>query len=65
MEEQTASRTQSRIDAPIALDRVREAARKDRKKKFTALLHHVTIDRLRASYLALKRNAAAGVDGVT
>jgi len=65
MEKQTASRTQSRIGAPNALDRVREAARKDRKKKFTALLHHVTIDRLRAAYLALKRKAAAGVDGVT
>jgi RNA-directed DNA polymerase len=65
MEEQTAIRTQSQIVAPIALDRVHEAARKDRKKQFTALLHHVTIQQLRAAYLALKRNAAAGVDGVT
>ena len=62
---QNAPRTQSRVGAPNALDRVREAARKDRKKKFTALLHHVTIDRLRDAYLALKRRAAAGVDGVT
>jgi group II intron reverse transcriptase/maturase len=65
MEEQIAPRTQSRISAPNALDRVHEAARKDRKKRFTALLHHVTIERLRDAYLALKRNAAAGVDGVT
>jgi group II intron reverse transcriptase/maturase len=62
---QNAPRTQSRVGAPSALDRVREAARKDRKKKFTALLHHVTIDRLRDAYLALKPRAAAGVDGVT
>jgi len=62
---QNAPRTQSRVGAPSALDRVREAARKDRKKKFTALLHHVTIDRLRDAYQSLKRRAAAGVDGVT
>lgn len=63
--EQNASRTQSRSSAPSALDRVREAARKDQKKRFTALLHHVTIDRLRTAYLALERKAAAGVDDVT
>ena len=63
--EQNALRTQSRIGAPSALDRVREAAAKDRKKRFTALLHHVTIDRLRTAYFALQRKAAAGVDGVT
>jgi RNA-directed DNA polymerase len=64
-EEQNASRTLRRTDAPSALDRVREATRRDRKRKFTALLHHVTVDRLRAAYLALHRKAAAGVDGVT
>jgi RNA-directed DNA polymerase len=47
------------------LDRVREAARKDGKARFTALLHHVTVDRLRESYLSLKKRAAPGVDGVT
>jgi len=65
MEEQNTPRTQSRIDVPSALDRVREAARRDKKKRFTALLHHVTVDRLRDAYLALERKAAAGVDGVT
>jgi RNA-directed DNA polymerase len=65
MEGQIASRTQSRTSALNALDRVHEAAHKDRKKRFTALLHHVTIDRLRHAYLALKRNAAPGIDGVT
>lgn len=62
---QNAPRTQSRSSAPSALDRVREAARRERKKQFTALLHHVTIDRLRQAYQALQRKAAAGVDGVT
>jgi group II intron reverse transcriptase/maturase len=47
------------------LDRVREVARRDKETRFTALLHHVTIERLHASYQALKPKAAAGVDGVT
>ena len=51
--------------APSVLDRVREHARKDREARFTALLHHVDRDRLRAAYLALSPRAAAGVDGVT
>lgn len=62
---QNAPRTQCRTRAPSALDRVREAARRDRKMQFTALLHHVTVDRLRDAYLALARKAAAGVDGMT
>jgi len=63
---QNAPRTQSRKhDAPSALDRVRQRARKDAKAKFTTLLHHVTVDRLRAAYFELKKRAAAGVDGVT
>jgi len=44
---------------------VREAARKDKKQRFTALLHHVSIDRLRDSYHSLKKKAAPGVDGMT
>jgi group II intron reverse transcriptase/maturase len=47
------------------LDRVRNAARQRKKEKFTSLLHHVTVDLLRESFLALKRRAAPGVDGVT
>jgi RNA-directed DNA polymerase len=62
---QNTPRTQRRTSVHSALDRVREAARRDRKGQFTALLHHVTIDRLRDAYLALERKAAAGVDGVT
>ena len=40
-------------------------ARKDKDVRFTALLHHVDVDRLRAAYFALRRKAAPGVDGVT
>jgi group II intron reverse transcriptase/maturase len=64
-DQQNAPRTQSRTRAISALDRVREAARRDRKARFTALLHHVTMDRLRAAFFALRRKAAAGSDGVT
>ena len=66
--EQNAPRTQSRkgTGAPHALERIREAARKDRKQKFTALLHHVSDpERLRVAYRQLKHDAAAGVDGET
>jgi RNA-directed DNA polymerase len=65
-DQQNAPRTPSRTrGASSALDRVREAARKDKKTRFTALLHHVTVDLLRESYFALKRRAAPGVDEVT
>jgi RNA-directed DNA polymerase len=64
-DEQNAPRTQRRTIAPSALDRVREAAKRDRKTKFTALFHHITVERLRDAYHALSRVAAAGVDGVT
>ncbi len=64
--ERTVLRTQSRGGTPSALERVREAAQRDRKQRFTALLHHVyDVERLRAAYFALKRDAAAGIDGET
>ena len=52
-------------DASSALRRVREVAQRDRKMRFTALLHHVTLGRLRAAYWAISPKAAPGVDGVT
>jgi hypothetical protein len=62
--ERNARRTQSRNSAPSALARVVQAATKDSRQRFTALLHHVyDIERLRSAYQALERNAAAGVDG--
>ena len=51
--------------APSDLDRVRRVARKDKDARFTALLHHVDVDRLRAAYWAIRPKAAPGVDGVT
>jgi group II intron reverse transcriptase/maturase len=48
-----------------ALDRVRQAARLRKKERFTTLLHHVDVALLRLSFLALKRDAAPGADGVT
>ena len=51
--------------APSALDRVRRIAQQDTEARFTALLHHVDVDRLRAAYWALNPKAATGVDGVT
>src|SRR3954470_17192403 len=53
------------ICVPSGLDRVREVARKDKDARFTALLHHVTLSRLRGAYEAIQPRAAAGVDGVT
>jgi RNA-directed DNA polymerase len=47
------------------LDRVREVARRDKDARFTALLHHVDVDRLRLAYWAISPQAVAGVDGVT
>jgi RNA-directed DNA polymerase len=66
LRQQNAPRTQSRKGAPSALERVRQAAKRDRKMRFTALLHHVyNLDALRTAYLALKRDASPGVDGET
>jgi RNA-directed DNA polymerase len=69
-----ADRTQSRLEESSALDeglhsaleRVRQAACRDKGLKFTSLWHHVyNVDRLREAYFALKRNVAAGIDGET
>lgn len=59
-------RTQSRVDLNASLSRIRQAARRDRRQRFTALWHHVCdVRRLEEAYLALNRKGAAGVDGVT
>jgi RNA-directed DNA polymerase len=64
--QQNASRIQSRNDAPSALERVRQAAGKDKKLRFTALLHHIyNLDMLRLAYYRLNKEAAPGVDGQT
>ena len=51
--------------ASSALDRVRLRAMEEKEARFTALLHHVDVERLRAAYRALNPRAATGVDGVT
>ena len=50
---------------PSGLDRVRQAARRDKDVRFTALLHHVDLSRLWAAYVAINPKAAPGVDEVT
>lgn len=63
-EQQNGDRTQSRQILHSALGRIREAAGQDKKKRFTALWHHVyDPQRLREAFLGLRREAAAGVDG--
>jgi group II intron reverse transcriptase/maturase len=59
-------RTQSRESCVSnALDRVRQAALRRKKERFSALFHHITIDRLRDAFFKIKKSAAPGVDGVT
>ena len=58
-------RTQGRESVTQAAERIRQAATRKPQEKLTALLHHVTPDALRWAFHALKRDAAAGVDGVT
>src|ERR671918_1657991 len=58
-------RTQSRECKSQGLWRIREAARRDRRTRFTALLHHITPALLRASYWELNRLAVPGIDGET
>jgi len=57
--------TQGWESVSLALERIREAARRDKRARFTALLHHVSVELLRYSALQLKRGAAPGIDGIT
>src|SRR5580658_5917023 len=58
-----AARTQRRDTASNGLAAVRQAARQSKTVRFTALLHHITIDLLKQSYLTLERDSAPGIDG--
>jgi group II intron reverse transcriptase/maturase len=64
-DQQSTRRAQNRESVSQALERVRQAARKRKKERFTALFHHLSVDLLRLSFFALKRDAAPGVDGLT
>ena len=56
--------TQSGERVSQGLRGVRQVARERKQERFTALLHHLSVDLLRDSFYALKRQAAPGVDGV-
>jgi RNA-directed DNA polymerase len=62
---QSTVRTQSRDAVSQAQVRIREAVSRNRQGKLTALLHHISIDVLRASFFGLKKSAAPGVDEMT
>src|SRR4029077_15118941 len=57
--------TQSGKQVSQGLRGVRQVARERKQERFTALLHHVSVGLLRASFYALQRQAAPGIDGVT
>lgn len=61
----TVVRTQRRVATSSGLLAVRRAAQTRKDERFTALLHHITVDLLEQSYFALKRGSAPGIDGVT
>ena len=63
--QQSTGRAQSRGTVSQALERIRQAARVRKKEKFTALLHHISIDLLEQAFFELKEDAAPGVDGLT
>jgi RNA-directed DNA polymerase len=65
MGEPRTRRTPSRESVHQGLARVRQAARASKKERFTALLHHVSVELLKDAYSWLKRDAAPGVDGLT
>ena len=64
-DQQSTVRTQSRAAVSKAQTRIRDAVTRNRQGKQTALLHHISIDVLRASFFDLKRSAAPGVDEMT
>src|SRR5205823_12165417 len=64
-DETAAARTLRRDNASNGLIAVRQAARQSKSVRFTALLHHITVDLLKRSYLSLERDSAPGIDGVT
>jgi RNA-directed DNA polymerase len=64
-QESAVHRAQDRERMSIGLEGVRQAAKRDKRMRFTTLLHHVDIDQLRAGYEALNPKAVPGIDEVT
>ena len=65
LESQSTRRTQDRESVTQAADRIRQFVQREPRERLTTLLHHVTVDALRWAFFELKRNAAAGADGMT
>src|SRR5499433_1472581 len=63
--QQSTDRAQNRAAASQVLARIRKVAKERKKERFTALLHHISVDLLRTAFLELKKDAAPGVDGLT
>ncbi len=56
--------TQSGKRMSQGLDAVRKAAKERKQERFTALLHHLSVELLRDSFYALQRQASPGIDGM-
>src|SRR4051812_17744235 len=63
--QQSTDRTLSRADVSQALARVRKVARDRKKERFTALFHHLSVERLAEAFSELKEDASPGVDRLT
>ena len=64
-DQQRTRRAQDRESVSQALDRIRQVAKTRKKEKRTTLFHHLNVPMLRTAFLALRREAAPGVDGLT
>ena len=62
---QSTRRAQDRESVSQAAERIRQFVQREPQARLTTLLHHVTVDALRWAFFELKRNASAGVDGMT
>jgi RNA-directed DNA polymerase len=63
--QQSTCRAQDRESVSQALERIRIAAKQRRKERFTSLFHHISTELLEIAFSELRRDAAAGVDGLT
>src|SRR5271165_4150359 len=63
--QQSTDRAQHRDAVSQALERIRQAARRNKKEKFTALLHHISVELLETAFLEQRKDAAPGIDGIT
>jgi RNA-directed DNA polymerase len=64
-DQQSTCRAQSRVSVSQGLERIRQVARTRKQERFTSLLHHISTDLLADAFFELKKDAAAGVDGLT